>query len=83
MERYEDFFIPGRPYLDKLIFRIVPDSASRNLIMENQEGDLYPELENAANIKRLQDKPFLEATPGGSTLSRVSAKCQNRTQCEG
>jgi peptide/nickel transport system substrate-binding protein len=68
LERYENFFIPGRPYLDKLIFRIIPDSASRNLTMENQEGDLYPELENAANIKRLQDKPFLEATPEGYSL---------------
>lgn len=68
LERFENFFIPGRPYLDKLIFRIIPDSASRNLMMENQEGDLYPELENAGNIQRLQKKSFLEATAEGYSL---------------
>ena len=56
LERYENFFIPGRPYLDKLVFRVIPDMASRMLAMENKEADLYPELENAANIDRMQKK---------------------------
>ena len=68
LERYKNFFIPGRPYLDKLIFRIMPDSASRTLAMETQEADLYPEIANAAIIKRLQKKSFLEATPKGFSL---------------
>ncbi len=68
LERYENFFIPGRPYLDKLVFRIVPDAASRMLAMENKEGDLYPEISNAANIQRLQKVEHLEATPEGYSL---------------
>ena len=68
LERNEDFFIPGRPYLDKLVFRIIPDAASRTLAMENQEADMYPELENAANILRMKKKDFLEATPEGYSL---------------
>ena len=68
LERNEDFFIPGRPYLDKIVFRIIPDAASRTLAMENQEADMYPELENAANILRLQKKDFLVATPEGYSL---------------
>lgn len=68
LERNDDFFIPGRPYLDKMVFRIIPDAASRTLAMENQEADMYPELENPANIKRMQKKDFLEATPGGYAL---------------
>ena len=68
LERNEDFFIPGRPYLDKIVFRIIPDAASRTLAMENQEADMYPELENAANILRLKKKDFLIATPEGYSL---------------
>ena len=68
LERNEDFFIPGRPYLDKIVFRIIPDAASRTLAMENQEADMYPELENAANILRLKKKDFLVATPEGYSL---------------
>lgn len=68
LERNEDFFIAGRPYLDKLVFRIIPDAASRAMAMENQEGDLYVELENPADILRLQKKEFLRATPEGYSL---------------
>jgi peptide/nickel transport system substrate-binding protein len=68
LERYEGFFIPGRPYLDKLIFRVIPDMASRTLAMENQEADLYPEMSNAANILRMQQKSYLGASPEGYSL---------------
>lgn len=68
LERYEDFLIPGRPYLDKLIFRIIPDMASRTLTMESQEGDLLPEISNVAIIGRLQKKAYLEATREGYSL---------------
>jgi len=68
LERYENFFIPGRPYLDKMVFRIIPDAASRTLAMENQEADMYPELENPANIMRMEKKAFLTATPEGYSM---------------
>ena len=68
LERYENFFIPGRPYLDKLIFRIVPDSAARTLAMENKEGDIYPEISNAGNLQRLQKSEHLVLTPEGYSL---------------
>jgi peptide/nickel transport system substrate-binding protein len=68
LERYENFFIPGRPYLDKLVFRIVPDSAARTLAMENKEGDIYPEISNAGNIQRLQKSEHLVVTPEGYSL---------------
>lgn len=35
----EDFFIEGRPYLDKLVFSIVKDSLTRVLMMEKGEID--------------------------------------------
>ncbi len=68
LERYENFFIPGRPYLDKLVFRIIPDSASRTLAMESKEGDLYPEISLAATILRIQKKAHLEVTREGYSL---------------
>jgi peptide/nickel transport system substrate-binding protein len=68
LERYEDFVIPGRPYLDKLIFRIIPDMSSRTLAMESKEGDLYPEISNVAIIERMQRNPYLETTREGYSL---------------
>jgi peptide/nickel transport system substrate-binding protein len=68
LERNEDFFIPGRPYLDKLIFRIITDSSNRTLAMENQEADMYPEISTVQNILRLRKKDHLSDTPEGYSL---------------
>ncbi len=68
LEKNEDFFIPERPYLDRIIFRIIPDASNRLLAMENQEADVYPEIHNANSILRLQKKSHLTTTPEGFSL---------------
>jgi len=37
MERNENFFIKGRPYLDKIVWRIIKDPSARSLGRENGE----------------------------------------------
>jgi len=39
LERNPDYFKPGLPYLDRLVFQIVPDAATRLLAFENGEID--------------------------------------------
>ena len=34
LERYDDFFIEGRPYLDRIVMRIIPDPAARAIALE-------------------------------------------------
>ena len=33
LERFDDFFIEGRPYLDKIVMRIIKDSAARAIAL--------------------------------------------------
>ena len=56
--RNPDFFLPGRPYLDRLILKIIPDAAGRLLAFERGELDYiettyFPKQEH----DRLKVKP--------------------------
>jgi peptide/nickel transport system substrate-binding protein len=54
LERYEDFFIEGRPYLDRIIVRIVADPSSAVLALEAGEADILPFVTGSQDIRRLQ-----------------------------
>jgi peptide/nickel transport system substrate-binding protein len=68
LERYENFFIPGRPYLDKLVFRVISDQATRALVMEKGEADLLAEIRDVPDILRMQKSPNLLTTREGYSL---------------
>lgn len=59
LERFDKFFIKGHPYLDKLVFKIVPDSATS--LLELERGDIHMhgffnrvlELERASKVPQL------------------------------
>ena len=38
MKRFDDYWMPGQPYLDEIIYRIIPDSQSRALALETGPG---------------------------------------------
>lgn len=64
LEKFADFFIPERPYLDEIIIEIVPDPATIVLGLENGTTDLA--IPNgAANIVRLQGNDDLIVTADG------------------
>jgi len=65
MEKFEDFFIPERPYLDEIIIEITPDPNSIVLGLENGTTHVSASMGSAANILRLQDNPDVIVTAQG------------------
>ena len=52
MVRNPNYFKPGLPYLDRLVFRVVPDSNAQSLALMGGEADYLAPL-NAADVERL------------------------------
>jgi peptide/nickel transport system substrate-binding protein len=65
MERFDDFFIEGRPYLDGIIIEITPDPSTIVLGLENGSTHLSATLGGSANILRLQDNEDVIVTADG------------------
>ncbi len=65
MERFDKFFLPGKPYLDKVIISLNPDEAS--LILELQRGDVQmtPFLNTPTDLNRLKKDPGVNLTSTG------------------
>ena len=60
-----DFFIKGRPYLDKIIISINKDPSAILLAMENGDADFYPFVTNSQDIRHLQGKKGIGVTAKG------------------
>ena len=65
LERYDGFFMEGRPYLDRIVTRIIEDSSARTIAMENGEAQLAAFEANPRDIKRMQDNGNLDVTAEG------------------
>lgn len=66
LERNADYWDKGKPYLDQLIFRIIPDGAARAVALENgtvQYGTQY--IVPLNDVARLAKLPHLEVTTAG------------------
>ncbi len=64
MERFDDFFIEGRPYLDEIVIEIFPDASPIVLGLENGTTHLSSAA-GPGDIVRLQDNPDLIVTSDG------------------
>lgn len=64
--RNEDYFKPGKPYLDAIIYRIIPDGASRAVALESGTVQLtqWTDLE-LFDAQRLAKDPKFEMTTKG------------------
>lgn len=66
LKRFEGYWREGLPYLDEIVYRIVPDSQSRALAVESGEvqmchgSDIEP-----FDVPRLREVPTLEVTTNG------------------
>lgn len=61
--RNPDYWKPGKPYLDELVFNVIPDAASRAVAFERGSVD---ELRGGdVDIKRLRALPKVEYTTAG------------------
>jgi peptide/nickel transport system substrate-binding protein len=65
LERYENFFIKGRPYLDKLVIRIIKDGSARSLGRENGEIHLSAFESTPQDILHSKNISHLTATDKG------------------
>ena len=65
LRRNEDFFIPGRPYLDRIVMKIIKDSAVRTLALEKNEIQLSSFEQTPRDLNRLKKNPRLNVTSRG------------------
>ena len=65
LERYEDFFIEGRPYLDGIVINIIRDPSALMISMERGEIDLYPFVADSRDIRRLERTDGISITDRG------------------
>jgi len=64
MQRFDDFFIEGRPYLDEIVMEISPDPSTIVLGLENGTTHLSAAVPTA-DLVRMQDNPDLLVTSDG------------------
>ena len=78
-----DYFKPGLPYLDRLIFRVIPDSNAQTLALLTGEAD-YLGLVNATDIERLRARGELSfaqtafGTGGGNCITTLSFNLERK-----
>ncbi|RZL96002.1 MAG: ABC transporter substrate-binding protein [Variovorax sp.] len=65
MERFDKFFLAGKPYLDKVIVNITPDMASLMLGLERGDVQMLPFASVPTDLRRLADNPQVALTPKG------------------
>ncbi|MEP6871316.1 MAG: ABC transporter substrate-binding protein [Anaerolineaceae bacterium] len=79
LERNPDYFKPGLPYLDKLVFTIIPQDATRVLAFENNEVDyvVLPGSE-VARFEKLQSVVVGRSAAGSGGSFCVSTIIPNQ-----
>lgn len=65
LERYDGFFLEGRPYLDRIVIRQYQDANSGVLAMESGEAQLFPFLDATRLIRRLEKSDSMAVTDKG------------------
>lgn len=65
LERFDRFFIPGRPYLDKVVFDITADPASLMLGFNRGTVNMLPFVTIPTDLRQLKDNPQAVLTSHG------------------
>jgi peptide/nickel transport system substrate-binding protein len=65
MEKFDKFFLPGKPHLDKIIVNIIPDASSLMLGFERGDIQMYPFVSVPTDLKRLSENKNATLTPKG------------------
>jgi len=71
LERNDDFFIDGRPYLDKIVMRIIKDGSARTIALETGEAHLSGFEQNPRDINRLKRADGVMATSDGVAYAAI------------
>ena len=72
--RNDEYWKPGRPFLDGVTYRVIPDAAARALAIETGQVDLAQGNDvEAFDVQRLAKLPHLElSTKGYETVAPIS-----------
>jgi peptide/nickel transport system substrate-binding protein len=74
LERYENYFIEGRPYLDKIIFKIIPEASNHVISLENGEVHMAPttsiSLRDTARLDKLDH--LVSTTDGYEAIGPIN-----------
>ena len=65
LEKNEQFFIPDRPYLERITFRFERNVNAQMIDMERQAAHMLPSFFNPEGIDRLKKSKHLESTSKG------------------
>ncbi|THF67277.1 ABC transporter substrate-binding protein [Pseudothauera nasutitermitis] len=72
LERFKDFFLPGKPQLERIIIREYKDTASLLLALERGEIDVHPGLTEPRDIERAKKIPGVNVVPNtGPAIGRL------------
>ncbi|MEQ9639052.1 MAG: ABC transporter substrate-binding protein [Alphaproteobacteria bacterium] len=64
LEKNQDYFMPGKPHLDRIVIKIIKDASARVIAMEQGEGHIWTETDSR-NIRRLQKAKGLNSADTG------------------
>lgn len=65
LERFDDFFMEGRPYLDKIVMRIIKDGAARTIALDSGEIMLSTFEQTPRDLNRLKKNAELNVSADG------------------
>ncbi len=65
LEKFDKFFIPGRPKLDKIVVRFVSDPNAALVSMERGDANMLPFVAGVRDIDRLEKAPNVFVTDKG------------------
>lgn len=65
LEKFDKFFIPGRPKLDKIVVKLVSDSKAAMVSMERGDVNALPFVSNVRDIARFEKMPDVVVTDKG------------------
>ncbi|MDA0276254.1 MAG: ABC transporter substrate-binding protein [Proteobacteria bacterium] len=73
LEKFDDFFIPGRPKFKRQIMRIIKDPSALTVAMERGEIDFLPWFGGISETARMQKLPGLQViSKGGQAIGPLN-----------
>lgn len=65
LERFDKYFLAGKPYLDKVVLNLTPDTSTLMLALERGDAQMLPFATVPTDLKRLANHPQIALTPRG------------------
>ena len=57
LERFDKFFLPGKPYLDRVVVKINPDATNLLIGLERGDAQALPYMSEPTLLRRARTMP--------------------------